>query len=453
MKQPSSQLDQAYQLLTSEDDGRVCRDIPESACEHQPRNFILHILSLAATKSSDGLIDPKLILSWLLAQLGASALIIGQLVPVREAGALLPQLFTSEWIRKRPQRKWVWAAGSFVQGLCVAGMVICCFTLTDDRAGLAILILLAILAVARSFCSVSYKDVLGKTVSKSTRGTATGTAGTIASASVILFASLLTFNIIPLSIFTLSITLSIASGLWLIAAALFTQLNESSGATDGGENATRGLRDRLSLIVADKQLFRFITVRALLVSTALAPPFMLLTGTATKTNANQQSLTALTQSGTEGFLSQLGLLILASSLAGFSSSYIWGRLADKSSRNALIVSALIAGLTLASTAIIHITQPVWLTTVWLLPILLFLLMIAYQGVRLARSTHLVDMAHHTQRANYTAVSNTVIGIVLLLGGLFGVLAELFGVTLVIGLFAAMSFIAAALAVKLKNVQS
>ena len=77
--------DRIYLALTSEDDGRVCRDIPESACNHQPKNFLIHVLSLGATKTGDGLVDPKLVLSWLLGALGAPTAAIGMLVPVREA--------------------------------------------------------------------------------------------------------------------------------------------------------------------------------------------------------------------------------------------------------------------------------------------------------------------------------------------------------------------------------
>ena len=84
-----------YEMLTGEDDGRVCRDIPDSAGNDQPRNFLLHVLALGATKTADGLSDAKLVLAWMLGALGAPAAATGMLVPVREAGALLPQLFLS----------------------------------------------------------------------------------------------------------------------------------------------------------------------------------------------------------------------------------------------------------------------------------------------------------------------------------------------------------------------
>ena len=45
-----------YDILTGEDQSRVCKDIPEAACSEQPHNFLTHVTSLAATKTADGLV-------------------------------------------------------------------------------------------------------------------------------------------------------------------------------------------------------------------------------------------------------------------------------------------------------------------------------------------------------------------------------------------------------------
>ena len=84
--------------------------------------------------------------------------------------------------------------------------------------------------------------------------------------------------------------------------------------------------------------------------------------------------------------------------------------------------------------------------------LLFGLMIAYQGVRLGRSTHLVDMADEDTRAAYTALSNTVIGVLLLAGGGFSLVAHMFGGETVLAIMAAMSGLAIWAAWGLEEVQ-
>ena len=424
-----------FEMLTSGDEGRVCKDIPDSACKEEAGNFFTHVTSLSTSKISDGLIDPKLVLSWLLTTIGTPTWLIGLLVPVREAGALLPQMFTAAALRELPQRKWAWAAGSAVQGLAAASMGLAAFFLDGAATGYVILIALAVLALARSVCSVTYKDVLGKTVSKSRRGTATGTASTVGAAAVLIYGGLLTVGWIDRMSLVIG-GLLLAGGLWMTGAVLFTTLNEEPGSTEGGGNPIKSFRDNFQLLAEDKQLRRFILTRGLLISTALAPPFMVALGTDTE-EASQM-------------FGGLGLLVIASAGAGLLSSYVWGRLADRSSRKVLILTA--AAATLALLATLGLNAAGLLQDIWALPLVLFVLMIAYQGVRLGRSTHLVDMASQDNRAAYTALSNTIIGTLLILGSGFSVVAHMAGEAVVIGLLALMSALAIPVAFGLEEVQ-
>ncbi|WP_428388601.1 MFS transporter [Mucisphaera sp.] len=428
-------LQRVHKALTSEDDGRTCRDIPDSACREQPANFLTHVTALAMTKTGDGLLDPKLVLAWLLTALGSPAAIVGLLVPVREAGALLPQLITAGYIRAMKQRKWAWVAGSAVQGLAVLAIAATALTLQGGAAGVTIIALLALFALGRSVCSVSYKDVLGKTVAKATRGTATGSAGTLAASAVLLFGILLALDLLPRTTTTIAIVLTFAAGLWLTAAALMSTLTEEPGETEGGNNALLTARDNLKLLYTDCHLRRFIATRALLTATALAPPYILaLAGS----NAPDDA--------------RLGFFIIASSLAALTTNYIWGRLADRSSRRVLILAAIIATISLLATATLglYAQDAPWLA--YALPASLFLLMIAYQGVRLGRSVHLVDMATPDTRAAYTALSNTTIGLLLLAASAFAGLTQTLGVPATLLAFATMTTLATITAATLDEVQ-
>lgn len=427
-----STTDKAFQAIVIDDEGRVCADIPESACQQEPGNFFKHVGSLTLTKSADGLVDPKLVLSWLMTSLGAPVALIGLLVPVREAGALLPQLVTAGFLRRLPRRKWAWAVGSAVQGLAAAAIGLIAISLTGATAGWAIVLALAILALARSVCSVCYKDVLGKTIDKSRRGTATGLAGSIAAATTIVFALTLSFQLIDRMLLVTG-GLFLAGAAWIVSGLLFATLKERAGATEGGKNALKEALANFSYLRGDPQLRRFILTRGLLTATALAPPFMIAVGS---------------QAG-EGY-DKLGFLVLASALASLCSSFVWGRLSDRSSRKVLIFSALVAAIILAATSWLAFAGT--LSGGYIMPVLLFGLMIAYQGVRLGRSTHLVDMADQDTRAAYTALSNTVIGLLLLAGGVFSLVANWFGGEVVLAIMAGMSGLAILAAWGLEEVQ-
>lgn len=80
-----------------------------------------------------------------------------------------------------------------------------------------------------------------------------------------------------------------------------------------------------------------------------------------------------------------------------------------------------------------------------------MLSVVHEGVRQGRKTYLVDMAGGSKRTDYVSVSNTLIGVVLLIiGVLSGVIAQ-FSVVAVMTLFASLSLMAALLSLGMKQV--
>lgn len=436
-----SPRDRIYEALTGDDVDRVCLDIPEESCREQPRNFLLHVTALSATKTADGILDPKIVLAWLVGAIGAPAFMLGLLVPIREAGALLPQLVIAAAIRSMPIRKWVWAIGSVVQGACAIGIAIAALLLEGAAAGWAILALLTLLSLARSACSIAHKDVLGKTVRKSTRGTVSGTAGTLSAVLVLVFGVLLGMGIVERSIATIAVALAVGGVLWIVAALLFGSLAEAPGATEGGGNALTAAIRQFGLLRDDSQLVRFIAVRCLLMATALAPPFVVALGEREAAGAG---------TGT------LGPFVIAVALATISSSYVWGRLSDVSSRRVLVVAAGMgtACLVLAAAIGAGHAEGIGLgaDSAIALPALVFVATIADQGVKLGRTTHVVDMSGASQRGAYTALTNTIGGVAMLGAGVFGFVDQLFGAVAVLLLLASMCAVATWLASGLDEVQ-
>ncbi|MCA0939309.1 MFS transporter [Salipiger pacificus] len=409
---------QIYDRLTEGEDGA-----PRSeAC-----NGLRHVGALSMTKLADGLLNPKLVLTWLAQALGVPAAVTGLLVPIREAGALLPQLLLAGAVRRSRQRKWIWVAGSVGQGLAAAGMAAVALTLQGVAAGLALCALLAGLALSRAAASVSYKDVLGKTVSKTRRGSITGTAGSVAAAGVLVFAMLLMSGAVQ-DVPPVAAAIGLAAALWLGAAALFAMLEEED--SDPEPNAAPV---DLSPLREDPQFRRFIACRGALTVTSLAPPYLVL----------------LEENG--GALQKLGAMVLASALAGFVSSWVWGRMADRSACRVLVLSGFTGAGAMALAvvaALLGWTRPVWVT-----PLLLFALLISWQGVRQGRSTYLVDMAPEEGRASYAALANTLIGGLLLLTGALGGVLAIVGPVAALAGFAGLSLIGGVIAMGLHEVET
>jgi hypothetical protein len=408
---------------------------------HAASNKLIHLASLSMTKIGDGLVDPKLVLSWALNAAGAPQAAIGLLVPLRESLAMLPQILEAAWLQGINRRKLVWAAGSAVQGMSVAAMALVLSLLEGAVAGWSVVGLVVVFALGRSLASVSYKDVLGRTVDKGSRGSVTGYAGSVASVVVLLFGAGLSFGVIPLTLTSVIIAICMAAGAWCVASGVFMLLREGAGDEEEAGQAPAGVRDVVTLLIEDRQLQRFTLARFLMSATALAPPFILSAAHGDGSAPGSQ-------------LGSLGPFVLASSIASILGSSAWGVASDRSSRRVMICAALLAAVVLGVMAAVllsagqQIELPVLETSV-----ALFVLMMAYQGVRRGRSTHIVDMAPQDQKSSYAAVSNTVVGLLLLGGGVLGVIADVFGLAVVFVLLAVMCVAGAMVAFGLQDVQS
>lgn len=422
-------VDDLYDLVTGDEDARVCKDIPESACNDQPRNFFAYLLANLFNKVADELTSAKLILPWLMSALGAPLAFIGFLVPIRETGVLLPQLFVAAAVRHMPLRKPVWLLGGLLSALSLAGMLLVALTLQGAQAGYALIALLIVFSLSRGLCSVSAKDVLGKTVSKSRRGTLMGYSAGIGGLFVLMVGVVLGFmGPASSSIDVLVLLLGISVLMWLLALASFAAITEVPGATEGGGNAIEVALKGIACLKTDMQFRRLVIVRILLLSVALAPPFYVL----------------LAQQWLNEDIGALGYLIIASGIASSVSSPFWGKWGDQSSRAVMMAAsggAAVLGIMLALASWMEF--PV-MQSIWLHATVFMLLIIMHSGVRLGRKVYLVDMATIENRAMYVAVSNTVIGVAMLLLGTIGLLTGLIGVAGLI-LFLALSSLVAMLA--------
>ena len=427
-----------YGLATGDEDARLCRDIPESQCRDQPRNFICHVAASGLSKTGDALADSKVVLPWVLGALGAPVFLIGLLVPIRESLALLPQILVGGVVRRYPVRKGFWAASSLVQGLCVILMaVVVALGLHGAAAGWVIVGLLVVFSLARGIASVAGKDTLGKTVSKGHRGRVGGYAAT--GSGVIAAAMGLYLVASPESArpdWLLYAILAAAGVSWFVAAATFSAIEETPGATGGARGLRDLVGDQVRLLLKDPELQKFLIARALMISTALVGPVYV----------------GLAQAATGQALDGLGWLIIATGLAGALSSSFWGIFSDRSSRLTMALTAAMAGgLGLAVLAALSLFPGVRDDIVFYAAVL-FILGVAHAGVRIGRKTHVVDLAGGDRKSVYVALSNTVIGVLLLAIGALGSVLLGFGFEVAIAALSAMALLGAVMAFAMKHVQ-
>lgn len=431
---PKQALGKLYDQVNGEEETRLCKDIPEAACRHLPRNYFAYLFSNIASKLADELSSARLVLPWLFSSLGAPIGLVGFIVPLREAGVLLPQLFVSEYLRQKEIRKYAWMAGAAFSGICLLLVGGLTPFLPSVAAGYLTLFLLLAYSIGRGICSVSAKDVIGKTVSKKRRGTLMGYSAGISSALVFAVGIVLAAQNQSSATSTPFLLILIAGGLWFLSVAFFSRIIEEPGATEGARSPLKAIRENLSLLTDDRNFRHYLFARGLLLSVALSPPFYTLLAKESNDSVNT-----------------LGWLILAGGLAGTLGGPIWGRLSDYSSRMTMSLASLASGVFgIAIAFAYHFDDSSLIQSSLAQAILFFTVSLLYAGVRLGRKTYLVDSISGDKSA-YVAVGNTLIGLALLLMGSLGLFAERIGPSGAIGVLGAVSIIASLVSWRLREV--
>ncbi|MGD8201792.1 MFS transporter [Ornithinimicrobium sp. W1679] len=389
----------------------------------------LRLMAANALQSAgDQVVNAKTVLPWLLTLLGAPAALVGLLVPVRESGSMLPQAALTPWVLRAPRRTRVWMVGATGQGLAALGMAAAATFAEGLLAGVLLVTALAVFALARALCSMASKDVQGRAVPKGQRGQVTGIATAVSGIVAVVLGVALQRLGQDLDVAVLAALLVGAALTWFIGVAVYAGIPESpegpsrdprggrragpdvggqrrgegseAGREDGGTGAgSSWVRDTLTLLGTDREFRHFVVARALLLVSALAPPF----------------LVTLAADRGSSWLAGLGAFVIAQGVASVVGGRVFGRLADRSSRLVMVVGAAAASLV--------VLLVVWVVVagadVLVLPALVggyLVISLVHVGVRVARKTYVVDMAEGDLRTRYVATANTAMGVILLVTG-------------------------------------
>ncbi len=350
----------------------------------------------SCTKLADLLISTKTTLPWLLTSLGAPTWIISLLVPIRESGSLIPQWPIKQQTQSITNRLILWRAGIIAQTCAISFILASAMFTRSVTAGLLILGALIVLSLGRSFTSLSMKDIQGLNISKGQRGKLVGLASSISGLLSLLTAALMLYSadkqneLVIQALLALSVVVMLLS--LVCSIGLTAHLDEPNNDLAQSDNIWSTIRSQAAL----RQL---IISRCLLLHGALIAPFFV-----SASASSEQSF-------------QLPFYIIASALASFFSSYLWGRLADHSAVKTLFYATLVC--IAASLSFFFLSS----MKIGPLNILLFFaLSLGYAGVRTGRKTYILDIAEGSQRTLYVAAANSCVGYVLLaLGGVYALL--------------------------------
>ncbi len=418
MKTHRTRIEIIYTILSGDDRfDRACAAIPSSECTNLPKNYVMNVLNGAASKLAEQVASAKLALPWLLSAMGAPAIFIGLLLPLRQTGTLLPQLAVAGYIRRYPIRKWFWVGSALIQVAMLMAIMAAAIALPLISASVCIVLSLLIFSMARGVGSVAFQDVTGKTIPKGKRGKMLAARSMIGGLLTIGVGLGLKAYFSPSANLQPALVLiGCGAVLWVIAALAFAAVKEEPGAVAGGRNALREAIAGWRLMRQESWFFRYLMVRAALLSIELSGPFYIL------------YVRHLFPEHT----GMLGVIVIAAGLAAVISSPFWGRFADLSSRKVLMLGGAMGAITGISALLVGLL-PSMSGSNYIIALVFVLLGISEAGVLLGRKTYLIDRVDPQQRSTFVAFANSAIGLIALLFGALGIIAQAAGIKWLIGI--------------------
>jgi hypothetical protein len=411
------------------------------------------ITALILSKLTDILLSAKTTLPTLLNLVGAPSWMLGFLVPLREAGALLPQAPMSAWLIRKRSRRVPWVASMLVQSFFILLMIfvpLILLPLFMNKAGQSyalfsgfiVVTSLVGLSLARAMTSLTMKDIQGKHLDKGTRGNAVGIASTVAGVLSLLLATftLLTGKMNIQVILIIAVFCLVAMLLSVLALKdVETDVDVLNSSADNSR-VQNGIAAKITSYIKtfSGQLGLFILVRSCFVHTALIAPFFIVW-------ASSLSLQG-------GFITLSGFII-AQAAATILSSYIWGLLSDHNAKLTMQLGALTVLLVcLATLFIIQFELSQSIHSIWFF-IGYFLMSVGHEGARSGRKIYALDIKEGSDRTDFIGKANTAIGAVILLLGAFYATLSLAGNLILFSMMALGISVGLLLSITMENEKS
>jgi len=384
------------------------------------RSFILGVVNGTVWRFAESLIDASLVLTWFVSRLTSSNVLIGLVAPVSNAGYLLPQIFVSTRVQRMRLKMPMYTVGAVVR-IVVWVLLSAVVWLVDDRLSLLIgfFILFTISRTAAGLSGLSFFDVIAKTIPARRRGMffawrqlLGGVFGLLGGwiVRIILNSPVLAFPHGHALLFFLYCLLMVVS------TSAFIAIREPPGlALDYPVTFHEQLLRAGKLLRQDRVYRSYIAVQVTLALAGMSGPFF---GIYVKRVLQAPD-------------GMVGVYVAVRAAALLLFNLPWGHLSDRRGNRlvlrlmilgniltillALALMALVAGLHLAGAWLPYLAIPVFLLSGAVIP-----------AQMLAGTNFLLELIPEAERPLYIGLSNTLIGVTLLLSGVGGVLVDILG---------------------------
>lgn len=394
------------------------------------RNYHKGVFNGAVFALGEAASNPGLVLSLLVRQLGGSLTLVSLLPVIQMTGYLLPQLLVGGRIQALTYKLPVYRRFAVLRLIAQCAVVVACFfagIIPHEWALIAILVSYALFNYGGGVTTLSFQDVVAKTIPVEHRGRFFGTRQ--------LIGGLLAFAVGgPLVRWLLSAESPLAFPYSFAAIGLFSLLCYASAMavfatvkeppaerTTPAISMAAAIRGAPLMLRNNPDYRNYILTRLFLVVGRLADPFFIIYVT------EQLGLPK----------SMAGVFIATVAVSAAISNIVWGRLGDARGKVWLLrlttTLTVIPPLMMVLASSVQAIAPDFLV-VWLL-MLSLIAGTANDGINIASNTYLLEISPPDERPLYMGLANTLLGI--------GAVVPIIGGFLVSGIGYTPTFIIAA----------
>lgn len=392
---------------------------PTPHADHSRRNFIAHLLNGVFIAISEAMTDLNLIMTALLSQLTTSSVLIGLLAPLRDTGWFLPQLFISNQVERVHHKIVFYRAATVFR---IAGWVALslCLLFIEDRNLLlwAFVGCMVVVSFSGGVGGLGYMTVTAKVVPAARRGLLFGLRELIGGGlsvvmggvgALILSGQLSGMpNRFPHNYGALFAVATVFFAIGSVAFGLIVEPPDivTSRVTPLGQQ----LRRAWQVLKTDAHFRHFMFTRVAVLFARAGLPFI--------------TVYAKRHMGLgDGFVASLVSVTLGSALVA---SLALGRLNDRRGSGFVLTIASLLGIAQCACALLLLLAP---STVLLIVAYVFggVSTVGYNISFMPLLFEVIPHNEHTdQRPLYIGLTNTMLGLVLLLTSLVGLLVDFAG---------------------------
>ncbi len=385
------------------------------------RNFRLGVINGVLFSFGESFLDPTLVLVTFLSYLTDSPILLGLLVPLRDASWSIPQFFMSNFIQRQPLKIAVYRNGAILR-IIFWGMISVVITFVREPSLLLILFYIAfgLSSIASGLIGLPFLEVVSKTIPPARRGELyawrLGLSGLMGiGASVIV-----RWMISPQSPLSFPYNFSLLAFAFFVFASsalvIFFGIQEKP---DASLPPSRTLGAQFKVAVLELQTNpnyrRLMSANSLMQLSSAATPFFAL--------YVQQNLGG----GKEWVGIYLGVIMTANLIANL----VFGRISRKKNNQVVFFTSAAAGLVMLTLVLLLtvLARPLQLTptaaSAWLIPVFFFS-GIRSTGYGVSGNSLLLNAAPAEERSVIIGFSQSFLGLVLLATAVNGLLMRWFG---------------------------